>query len=390
MYLSKWEEKALTGEYGEALRLAMRLIVKVGEALGAVKLVPIAHAHASGISYDNIGEPGLEFIRDLRDAGGKAAVYATYNPAGISLGLPSPFNSDKRLVEKQMEIIRMLESMGFKRSATCIPYKLRPPKRGEHLAWGESSAVAVANTLYGAMTNREAGPLALAAAIAGRTYLWGLHLTENRRPTVLVRFQGSRRLSEPWSGLLGYIIGLKFPGEIPYIDASMQDERSVISMCAAAAASGNTAMCIVKGFSPEDSGPPTDPVDKLTVTEGDLSRLRKEVSTADLEEAEVFYTGCPHHEYRMLERIVSMIKARSLRKPVWVSVPAVGIDRMVVEALRNKNVHVFPGTCPVVARLGSIVGAVATDSLKSAFYLPRRHGVRVAVASLQEFVSMNS
>ena len=392
MYLSRWEEKALAGEYGEALRLAMRLIVKVGEALGAEDLVPVAHAHASGISYDNIGEPGLGFIRDLRDAGGKASVYATYNPAGISLGLPSPFNVDKRLVSKQMEIIRMLESMGFQRSATCIPYKLRPPRLGEHLAWGESSAVAAANTLYGARTNREAGPLALAAAIAGRTYRWGLHLEENRRPTVLIRFQGDGRLSEPWSGLLGYIIGLNFPGEIPYIDAEMQDARAVISMCAAAAASGNTAMCIVKGFSPEDNGPPRDPSDRLTLTWSDLARLREEISTASIEEAEVFYTGCPHHEPKTLGRILELLERRgskTLKKPVWMSVPAAGVDFRLVRVLRERNVHVFPGTCPVVARLGNIVKAVATDSLKSAFYLPRRHGVKVAVTSLQEFIDVN-
>jgi len=41
------------------------------------------------------------------------------------------------------------------------------PRYGEHLAWSESSAVALANSVLGARTNREGGPSALAAAILG-------------------------------------------------------------------------------------------------------------------------------------------------------------------------------------------------------------------------------
>ncbi|MEM1619926.1 MAG: aconitase X, partial [Fervidicoccaceae archaeon] len=65
MYLTKEEERMLSGEAGPAIELAMRAIVKVGEAMKAERLVEVAHAHVSGISYMNIGEPGRAFIEKL-------------------------------------------------------------------------------------------------------------------------------------------------------------------------------------------------------------------------------------------------------------------------------------------------------------------------------------
>lgn len=388
MHLTREEERMLGGYYGEAVQLAMKLVVRVGEALGAEKLVPITHAHASGISYDNIGEPGLRFIKRLAEAGGRTRVYATYNPAGVSIGFDTPLNRDRELLAKQLELIKSLEAMGFRRSATCIPYWMRRPRRGEHLAWGESSAVAVANTLYGARSNREGGPLALAAALTGRTYYWGLHIDENRRPSVLVEL-GELPQGEPWSGLAGYIIGTRLGDKVPYVSSTRKlGEREVVSMCAAAAAGGSTAMCIVSRVSPEDRGPPKEPEEKLSITMKELLQAREELSTAALDEAELFFTGCPHHEPQILDRLEKLVEKHGApRRPVWVAVPASSnLPRERLAKLAKKNIIVAPGTCLVVSRIHGIARVVATDSVKTAFYLPRRHGVRIALASLEEFI----
>ena len=253
MYLSRLEERMLSGEYGDATRVAMELVVRVGEALGAERLIEIRHAHASGISYDNIGDAGLEFLETLYTRGARTRVFATYNPVGMCVELepPKQLAEDPGFVEKQMKIIKMLNSMGFYPSITCIPYTIRRPSLGEHLAWGESSAVAVANTLYGARTNREGGPLALAAALTGRTYYWGLHIAENRVPTVRIAYSSRAVNDEVLAGLIGYYMGLHLSDQVPYVDAKVAGERQVIAMCAAAAASGNIAMCIVREISPE-------------------------------------------------------------------------------------------------------------------------------------------
>ena len=396
MYLTREEERILQGEEGEAKALALRLIVRVGEALGADRLIPIAHAHASGISYDNIGEPGLGFIRRLAESGGRVSVFSTYNPAGISFYDDSPVNRYPDLLEKQMELIRYLERMGFRRSATCIPYLERPPGRGEHLAWGESSAVAVANSLYAARSNREGGPLALAAALAGRTYHWGLHLEENRKPRVLVRVE-AQLPGEVEAGLLGYLLGKTVPGDkVAYIDtgSTVLEKRQAISLCAAAAASGSTAMCVVKRLSPEDNGPPAEPEEKLGIDREEIARAREELSTASLEEAELFFTGCPHHDPEAVLAKLELLLERygTPRKPVWIAVPGYLAPKLAPRArrLREQNIVLLPGTCLVVTRAKGLVDAIATDSVKTAFYMARRHGVGVALANLEEFMRANA
>jgi len=50
VHLTREEEEILRGGQGEAKALALEVIVRVGEALGAERLIPIRHAHVSGVS----------------------------------------------------------------------------------------------------------------------------------------------------------------------------------------------------------------------------------------------------------------------------------------------------------------------------------------------------
>ena len=48
---------------------------------------------------------------------------------------------------------------------TCINYQtIMPPVRGEHLAMGDTGVVIYSNSVFGARSNFEGGPSALAAA----------------------------------------------------------------------------------------------------------------------------------------------------------------------------------------------------------------------------------
>ena len=79
------------------------------------------------------------------------------------MGVPEEFAG------KQEAVIDAYERLGIRLECTCTPYYLSNTHYGEHLAWAESSAVAYANSVIGARTNREGGPGALAArSSAGR------------------------------------------------------------------------------------------------------------------------------------------------------------------------------------------------------------------------------
>lgn len=77
MYLTKEEELILAGEYGYALQKAMEILVALGDIYGADRLIPIKSAQVAGVSYKNIGDAGIEFLRDFVEAGAKVSVYTT-------------------------------------------------------------------------------------------------------------------------------------------------------------------------------------------------------------------------------------------------------------------------------------------------------------------------
>ena len=73
---------------------------------------------------------------------------------------------------------------------TCINYQtVYQPHLGEHVAWGDTGTVIYANSVFGARSNFESGPAALAAAITGRTPAYGFHLDEHRRGSFTVELK---------------------------------------------------------------------------------------------------------------------------------------------------------------------------------------------------------
>ena len=90
---------------------------------------------------------------------------------------------------------------------TCINYQtLYQPHLGEHVAWGDTGTVIYANSVFGARSNFESGPAALAAAITGRTPEYGFHLDRHRKGTLVVRLEAPLDDLADW-GAVGKIVG---------------------------------------------------------------------------------------------------------------------------------------------------------------------------------------
>lgn len=396
MYLTREEERILSGEQGEAKRLALSVVVKVAEALGANRLVRISHAHVSGASYSTIGEPGLEFLAMLRSLKARVSVPTTLNPIGLDPDDPGPFEVSNEYRRKQAEILSLFESMGVRLTLSCTPYLERKPRVGEHLAWGESSAVAYANTVCGARTNREGGPLALLAAIAGRTYEAGLHLDANRRPTVTVRVTpgGIERWDETFGGAMGATLAEELEAdEVPYIDTRLPwDLASLKAFCASLGTYGDLAMCLIKGVSPE-ARPPPRIQRTLTLDPKELEARLKELD--DVVGADAYFVGCPHASLAELEELADLLTPGAPRRGrLFMVATSAGVyeqarNKGLIAKLRACGVTVLKGTCPVVAPLRRAgLAKIVTNSLKAAFYLRRVHKVEVAVAPMREIAKM--
>lgn len=391
MYLTRLEEKMLSGEYGEAIALAMKVIVKVGESLGAERLVEVRHVHVSGVSYSNIGDPGARFIEKLAGLGARVSVYTTSNPTCIDMYGSTRFFRQE-LVEGQKRVSSALEKIGVSPSYTCVPYVIRKPGLGEHLSWGESSAVAIANSIYGAMTNREGGPLTLLSAIVGRTSYAGLHLTENRVARTLVQYSASRELDDYWGSLLGLYVGDNV-SSIPLIRGFKEAYFiGVKELLASAAASGSHGLVVLDKITPRNTYT-LSIAEKLSVDREELKNYGEKISVPlDTSVDYVLaYVGCPHFTFSDLNRLSRLVSKYSRVKSnvrFLVTVPYIykGVVDDDVALLRSKGVEVAYGTCPIVSRFKEKPDLVVTNSGKALFYLKKLHGLEVSLASLEDIV----
>ncbi|HID80644.1 MAG TPA: DUF521 domain-containing protein [Ignisphaera sp.] len=396
MYLTAWEERALNGEFGESLALAMRIIVRVGEALGAERLIPISHAHVSGISVHNIGVEGVELIEDIVRKGGRVVVYTTANPCSLAYLQKFKNIYGEEVYSLQHRLVKALITMGVDaKSFTCIPYMLRRPSIHEHLAWSESSAVIYANSVIGARSNREAGFIALMAAISGRTYYAGLHKDENRIPQLLIDVEFEVN-SIALASALGLYLGT-ICREIPFIRmrfsaSSMLRQIMIKNMLASIATTSDLGMVYLDGITPD--------IHRIRIDIQSLERVRVDINDVknymESCHASILLIGCPHltvSEIKTLfgtETVVHQLKSLNIEK-ILIATPKLSEDfekELYNDIGRHFIKHgiefeLLPGVCPVVSDLRKVnMLTVMTIHGKAAHYMPRVAGVRTCLIDM--------
>ncbi len=364
LYLTKREERILDGEQGEAMQKCYRLLVRLGEAFGAERLIPISSAHLSGVSYQSIGEPGLQFLEDLSSEA-KFRVKTTLNPCGMDVRRWRKLGIDERFARKQLRVLRALRKMGATTSLTCTPYYLREPRRQEHLSWAESSAVCYANSVLGARTNREGALSALAAAIAGVTPNFGLHKDEGRRAGVVVKVTAELNSISDYSAL-GYKAGKEVGGEIPFFKGLRAGRDELKALGAALAASGSAPMFHVEALTPEARNQEIKDLEKIEVDSREIRNVYESLGGGG--EPEAVFLGCPH---------LSREEARNLstRKPrmeTFLCVARNLVPAHILRLARKSKFILLHDTCLVVSPLSQKYKKLGVDSAKAAYYLGER------------------
>jgi len=388
MKLTKDEEKILDGERGEALQLAYSILVKVGKVLGATRLIKISHAHISGISYKNIGDTGLKLIKSLAEKGAKFNTFTTINPAGMDLERWREMNIPPNFANKQLEVIKALSKMGATLTLSCIPYYIRKPSYGEHLAWGESNAVLQANSVYGARTNREGGPLVLFEAIAGKAPYFGLHTSEGRKPTIMVDLEEDKD-DDIYLPLFGYAIGLSVKSGVPLLKREINDLKNDVLLklfLAAIGTSSSIGLIYIKGVTPDYNDFEEYAIrelDKLVINLKDLDLpFIKNRNSRD----SVVLIGCPHltsDELKTLNEEVDIVKKRTI---LFTSRHVYDKELKLIKELLNKGFEIYTDTCMVVSNLRSMgINRCMVDSVKAAYYLSSQ-GYEVTLKSRDEIL----
>jgi predicted aconitase len=391
----------LAGERGPAVRLAMQVLVAMGEVAQAERLIPIKSAHIDSCLYH--GSVGLDFAERLAADGGRVVVPTTLNVSSLDLlhpGLVKLPPDERDRAKRQMDAY---VAMGCQPTWTCAPYQLpERPALGEHIAWAESNAIVFANSVLGARTGRYGDFMDICAALTGRVPLAGLHLDEERRASLVFRVQGIRdeafRVDEFYA-LLGHLVGQAAGARVAAIvgvPAGVTEDQ-MKALGAAAASSGAVALVHMVGVTPEAptleacAGPDAD---ELTLTADDFRSAWRELSTADDgADLAAVSLGTPHLSLPEFERLAPLLAgAGTPRVPVYVStgrgVLAEAEARGWADAMRGAGARFVVDTCTYITPIldappGSVV---MTNSAKWAWYAPANLGVRVAFGTLEDCV----
>ncbi|MBR2348121.1 MAG: aconitase X catalytic domain-containing protein [Candidatus Methanomethylophilaceae archaeon] len=371
MDLTREEESILNGEQGEGRQKAMELVTALGKIYGAEDLIDITSAHLSGASYKTIGDGGLKYLEDMVAGGAKVSVPSTLNPVGMDRTRWKEMHITEHFAEKQLRIIELYGSMGIKTTCSCTPY-IGPnvPTLGDHVAWAESSALSFVNSFIGARTNREGGPGALAAAILGKTANYGLHLDENRKPTVVIDADIDGSIFS--YSLLGQAVGMAIGSGVPYFRGISPEVEEAKTLSAAMAASGSVALYHAEGVTPEAGNYDVSGLEVIHIGEDELKAAYDKLNTVD--DIQLIALGCPHLTEKEMHQIASFLKGKKkVNKDIeiWFCTSAEVRDKCPEDVrIMEEFGPVLADTCMVVAPIEGTFERTGTNSAKAGNYLP--------------------
>ncbi len=369
MHLTKEEEQMLSGEQGTAVRKSMEILVALGDIYGAEKLVSVKSVQIAGVSYSNLGDAGLEYLANMA-LDGKAKVLTTLNPAGMDLENYKNLGISEDFAVKQRQVIDAFTKMGVIPTCTCTPYFVgNKPDFGDHIAWSESSAVAYANSVIGAKTNREGGPSALAASLTGKTPLYGFHLEENRQAEFIIDVPFEIKTITQF-GALGKIIGNKIQNAVPLIQGIKKENAGtdeLKSFGASIATYGGTALYHMQRITPNKT---IIPEEKIVLDEKEFKEIYDSMNDAC--EADLISIGCPHCSLDELKELANLLKGKEVKKEMWVCVARpvkkkadeLGYSKIIEES----GAKFACDTCMVVAPIKGRFKCMVTNSGKAVYY----------------------
>ncbi len=403
MHLTQEEERILAGEKGEGSATAMSLLVDVGDFFDASRLVPINSAHISGVSYLTGGDGLIDQLDLFVERGARVSVFSTLNPCGMDREQWRNHYIDLEFATRQFRILDNFKRLGVSTTCSCTPYDFgHILKKGEHVAWAESSAITFANSFFGARTNKEDALSVLAAAIIGKTPYYGFHLDEHRVPNVSVKVEAHLATYSDYS-VLGEVVGRAFNrhpfpyGAIPLFEGIHHPRPHEMKALGAALASFGTQLYHIRNVTPETEiyQNATAFEDELVVEQSDLDQIYEHLKPDEPPSLAVI--GCPNANVEEIIDVVNEIGSRRLKsgKEFWVftnrAQKALAESLGLIEQLSNAGVKILVDTCPEVTPYDKTrFKSILTNSIKAQHYIsaPSLNGIPTYVLPLKLCVDL--
>lgn len=405
MYLTSQEKRMCAGEEGPGVQAAMELLVALGEAYDAPRLVRISSAHATGRTYKVGGDAKIQWMQELVNKGARFRTYTTLNPGGVDPQQWQKMGIPEQAVQNQNRSDRPFLELGAIPIGTCLPYMHgNAPRIGEHFSWGGSSGQIFANSVLGGRGSRDGAPAVIAAAVAGRTPEYGLHLEENRKGQVLVdtsQLDLEKMDRADYSGV-GFYLGSTLVDKIPVFPSLPQDisQEELRALLSPMPTGGAITLCHVVGVTPEA---PTleaafggrKPQEKIALGPAEVRKCYEKLTTASKDTVDAVILGCPHCSYSFVKEVVMMLGGRKVNSGVrlWVSTSKqikLILERVgLVDAIERAGGLVLADECIGVGtplELIEGVRTVATCDARAAYFLPGSCNVGVLFGSAHDCI----
>jgi predicted aconitase len=252
MELTKEEEKMLSGGYGDATKMAMQILVKMGEYNSAKRMVPVSWADLSTFSGiggghgDSPDNDMYQFMKELDDV---------CDREHVRFRCPTTL-ADVGTAERNERLTRMGAQL-ISPAGASSPHDIFPlPLFGQYVTPGATNINTYCNSMIGARGNNE-GPIGVRmAAITGRTPEYGYMLDENRYARTLVKVEVQPKNYIEWA-VIGFYISKRLSThywDVPVltgIDPVGVTSDDIMSFCASMNNPGSITHFLIGGLSPE-------------------------------------------------------------------------------------------------------------------------------------------
>ena len=345
MELTLEQQEILEGKQGPTMAKIMETVVMFGDIFGAPKLVKVTHDDGHLVTSFGIKllKPLFSTMEQINEAGIKTKGHFTVDPRPIDyenvkcnllekLVFSKVMYAKQKMYEEQMMKAGLKDSNAFT-CASYLPEVGNTPKKGDILAWAESSAVVFANSVLGARCNRNSGMIDLFGSILGYVPEFGLLTDEGRKAKWKVIIKCTKL---PEAQILGSAIGMKVMEDVPYViglDKFLGNEINdkvvgyLKDFGAATASNGAVGLYHIDGLTPEakELGQKLirDDAKEYVIDDEELERVYRSYPIMwkkPEKKGNLVFIGCPHLTFEQInswtDRIVNGLKETGRKKVV--------------------------------------------------------------------------
>ena len=369
MHLSDEEKRMYEGEYGRGVQKAINMLIEYGDVWDAERMVSVDRAHVGLWSeYDWIASM-LEDVQEIKVP--LATIHPGYAAAsryGTAMGLNTEICEKER--KDQNNKVDLLVSKGCVPTLTCTPFVLgNVPTQGSRFSWPGSMGIIFANSLFGAMGNRDAFTAALSSAITGVTPEMLLMKKEHRYGQLLFKVEelDMASFTQADYGVIGFYVGGIAKVKNVVLDGipSNLPMEKIKHLFAPMAVSGAVAVCHIVGTTPE--APTAEealghkkPEETIRIGKKEFKETLEKLHTAKKDNVELVLIGCPHTSITEIAEIARLLENKKIADGVRLfiataeAIHAFAKRMGYIDMIEQAGGLVITDTCPMLYPYGSL------------------------------------